>query len=429
MMNTRVSFYTIGCRLNQAETAILQQSFKEQGYQVVDVHSPADVIVINTCTVTENSETDTRKLIHKIVRQQPDSRIALVGCQAQLEREALLDMPNVQWVIGNSQKMEFARILRESYADLRPQVLTSVIQRRSFVNPAAGIDRQHTRANLKIQDGCDFFCSFCVIPYVRGRARSRIFDDILKEAEQLALAGHREIVLTGINIGLYSYQGKTLVDVIDALEKIDGIARIRISSIEPSTISMEILERMSQDSKLCRHMHIPLQSGSDLVLKAMRRKYSVSEFSDFIQELYQRVPGVCLGTDVIVGFPGETEEDFERTCHLLSDLPFGYFHVFSYSDRPVARSRIMEPKVAREVIEKRSQVLRELSNRKREYYLERQIGTVQSVLFEQQKAGWWSGLTDTYVRVKVKAAEDLRNQIRKVELKEIIKNGVVGELS
>lgn len=427
-MNTRVSFYTIGCRLNQAETAILQQSFKEQGYQVVDVHSPADVVVINTCTVTENSEIDTRKLVHKIVRQQPDSRIALVGCQAQLKREALLDMPNVQWVIGNSQKMEFARILRESYTDLQPQVLTPVIQRQNFVNPAAGIDVQHTRANLKIQDGCDFFCSFCVIPYVRGRARSRIFADILQEAKQLALAGHREIVLTGINIGLYSYQGKSLMDVIDALEKIDGIARIRISSIEPSTISMEIVERMSRGSKLCRHLHIPLQSGSDLVLKAMRRKYSVSEYADFIWKVHQRVAGVCLGTDVIVGFPGETEDDFEMTYRLLSDLPFGYFHVFSYSDRPVARSRKMEPKISREIIERRSQVLRELSNRKRQHYLEKQIGSVKLVLFEQQKGGWWSGLTDTYVRVKVKAAEDLRNQIRWVECKEVNKKIIVGEV-
>lgn len=427
-MNTRVSFYTIGCRLNQAETAILQQSFKEQGYQVVDVHSPADVVVINTCTVTENSEIDTRKLVHKIVRQQPDSRIALVGCQAQLKREALLDMPNVQWVIGNSQKMEFARILRESYTDLQPQVLTPVIQRQNFVNPAAGIDVQHTRANLKIQDGCDFFCSFCVIPYVRGRARSRIFADILQEAEQLAVAGHREIVLTGINIGLYSYQGKSLMDVIDALEKIDGIARIRISSIELSTISMEIVERMSRGSKLCRHLHIPLQSGSDLVLKAMRRKYSVSEYADFIWKVHQRVAGVCLGTDVIVGFPGETEDDFEMTYRLLSDLPLSYFHVFSYSDRPVSRSRKMEPKISREIIERRSQVLRELSNRKREHYLEEQIGSVKLVLFEQQKGGWWSGLTDTYVRVKVKAAEDLRNQIRWVEFKEVNKKIIVGEV-
>ncbi len=364
-MKAKVSFYTIGCRLNQAETAVLQQSFKEHGYQVVEYPQPADVIVINTCTVTEKSDVDTRKLINRIVRQQPDSRIALVGCQAQLEREALLDMPHVHWVVGNSEKMEFVRILGESYSTAQPQVIAPVIPRHSFVHPAAGIDLRHTRANLKIGDGCDFFCSFCVIPYVRGRARSRMFADILQEAEQLALAGHREIVLTGINVGLYAYQGKSLVDVIGALEKIEGIARIRISSIEPTTIAMEILERMSGGLKLCRHLHIPLQSGSDRMLKAMRRRYSAKEYVDFIQEVYRKIPEICLGTDVIVGFPGETEEDFEMTRRLLADLPFGYFHVFSYSDRPVARSRRMEPKVSREVIERRSEILRELSSQKR----------------------------------------------------------------
>ena len=230
-MNTRISFCTIGCRLNQAETAVLQQSFRKQGYQVVDFSQPAEVVVINTCTVTENGDADTRKLINKINRIHPRARIALLGCQAQIEREALLDMPNVFWVIGNSRKMEFAGILQNSLNDFQPQVITPVIERESFTHPAAGIDRQHTRANLKIQDGCDSFCSFCVIPYARGRARSRVFQDILKEAGELAAAGHREIVLTGINIGCYSYENKSLLNVIESLEKIDGIQRIRISSV------------------------------------------------------------------------------------------------------------------------------------------------------------------------------------------------------
>jgi threonylcarbamoyladenosine tRNA methylthiotransferase MtaB len=427
-MNTRVSFYTIGCRLNQAETAVLQQSFEEQGYQVVDINQPAEVVVVNTCTVTENGDAETRKLINKIQRIHPQARIALLGCQAQIERESLLEMPNVYWIVGNSRKMEFARILQNSLNDYQPQVITPAIPRESFTQPAAGIDRQHTRANLKIQDGCDFFCSYCVIPYARGRARSRVFEDILQEAGQLAAAGHREIVLTGINIGCFAYDNKSLLEVIAALENIEGIDRIRISSIEPSTIPFELIERMRKGSKLCRYLHIPLQSGSDAVLKSMHRKYSVREYEDFIFTLHDQLPEICLGTDVIVGFPGETDRHFEVTHQLLSDLPLVYFHVFSYSERPLARSCKLEPKIPREISEQRSKILRELSAGKRRQYLENKIGSIQKVLFEQYKNGCWSGLTDTYIRVRVRSTEDLHNQLLLVRISEVEKNGVIGNL-
>jgi threonylcarbamoyladenosine tRNA methylthiotransferase MtaB len=427
-MNTKVAFYTIGCRLNQAETAVLQQSLEEQGCQVVDFHQSAEVVVINTCTVTENGDADTRKLINKINRIHPRARIALLGCQAQIEREALLEMPNVFWVIGNSRKMEFAGILQNSLNDSQPQVITPVIRRESFTQPAAGIDRRHTRANLKIQDGCDSFCSFCVIPYARGRARSRVFQDILKEAGELAAAGHREVILTGINIGCYSYENKTLPDVIEALEKIQSLRRIRISSVEPSTIPYAVIERMKGGSKLCRHLHIPMQSGSDAVLRSMHRNYSAKEFADFIYTVHDQLPEICLGTDVIVGFPGESDVHFQETCQLLSDLPLAYFHVFSYSERPLARSRKLGPKVPPETIEQRSKILRELSAGKRRQYLENTIGTIQPVLFEQSKNGCWNGLTDTYVRVKVRSTEPLHNQILSVRIGEVDRNGVIGTL-
>ena len=427
-MNTKVAFYTIGCRLNQAETAVLQQSLEEQGCQVVDFHQSAEVVVVNTCTVTENGDTDTRKLINKINRIHPQARIALLGCQAQIEREALLEMPNVFWVIGNSRKMEFAGILQNSLNDSQPQVITPVIGRESFTQPAAGIDRRHTRANLKIQDGCDSFCSFCVIPYARGRARSRVFQDILKEAGELAAAGHREVILTGINIGCYSYENKTLPDVIEALEKIQSLRRIRISSVEPSTIPYAVIERMKGGSKLCRHLHIPMQSGSDAVLRSMHRNYSAKEFADFIYTVHDQLPEICLGTDVIVGFPGESDVHFQETRQLLSDLPLAYFHVFSYSERPLARSRKLGPKVPPETIEQRSKILRELSAGKRRQYLENTIGTIQPVLFEQSKNGCWNGLTDTYVRVKVRSIEPLHNQILSVRIGEVDRNGVIGTL-
>ncbi|RQV98290.1 MAG: tRNA (N(6)-L-threonylcarbamoyladenosine(37)-C(2))-methylthiotransferase MtaB [Calditrichaeota bacterium] len=427
-MKAKVSFYTFGCRLNQAETATLQRSFEKEGYCIVDFQQPADVVVVNTCTVTENGDADTRKLVNKINRRQPSARIALIGCQAQIQRESLFDLPNVRWVIGNSRKMEFARILDRHLDEKKPALITPVITRESFTHPVAGIDRQHTRANLKIQDGCDFFCSFCVIPYARGRARSREFNDLINEAEELVGAGHREIVLTGINIGTYHYRDKSLVDVINALERISGLERIRISSIELTTICPQILERMKKGQKLCRYLHIPLQSGSNEILSAMNRRYRVEEFTDFLELAERLIPDVCIGTDVIVGFPGETEEHFRETYRLLLDLPLAYFHVFSYSERPWTKSRKIENKIGREEIERRSRLLRELSFRKRQTFLHERVGTDQIVLFEQLKKGWWSGLTDTYIRVKVQSDEDLGNRIRSVRIRNVEGKSVIGEL-
>ncbi len=427
-MKTTVSFYTFGCRLNQAETAILQCSFEEQGYRVVDFRNPADVVVVNTCTVTENGDADTRKLVNKINRIQPQARIALLGCQAQIQREQLLDLHNVRWVVGNSRKMEFARILKRHFNDEKAQVITPVISGRSFTLPAAGIDRDHTRANLKIQDGCDSFCSFCVIPYARGRARSREFKDIIFEAEMLVEAGHREIVLTGINIGTYNFQGRTVVDVVHELEKLERLDRIRISSIEPTTIATELLEKMEENSKLCHYLHVPLQSGSDEILSAMNRRYSLKEFADFIHFARSTVADVCVGTDVIVGFPGESEEHFQQTYRFLLELPLTYFHVFSYSQRPWAKSRKLPDRVPAEEVERRSRLLRELSSRKKYTYLHENIGTVQKVLFEQKKNGCWKGLTDTYIRVKIASEKNLHNQLVPVRLKKVDGLMVSGEL-
>ncbi|OPX34517.1 tRNA (N(6)-L-threonylcarbamoyladenosine(37)-C(2))-methylthiotransferase MtaB [candidate division KSB1 bacterium 4484_188] len=427
-MKNSVSFYTLGCRLNQAETATLQTTFERNGYRVVDFKAPAEVVVVNTCTVTENGDSDTRKIVNRIRRMNPEAQVALVGCQAQIQREKLLTLPNVRWVVGNARKMDLANIVNETSGDQAPQVITPVIPRSTFTSPVAGIDRDHTRANLKIQDGCDFFCSFCVIPFARGRARSRLFPDLLSEAKQLIAAGHREIVLTGINLGTYRDGNKTLPDVIDALEKLPGLERVRISSIEPTTIPTRLIRRAGENSNLCRHFHIPLQSGSDKILQAMNRRYSVAEFSDFIRQVNDAVPGVCQGTDVMVGFPGETDVHFDQTYSLLSELPLAYFHVFSYSERPWVKSRKLEPKVVPEIIERRSHILRELSARKRYQYLQAHVGTVETVLFEQQKNGYWNGLTDTYIRVKVKTEGNLKNRLLPVRLVEADNQAMIGTL-
>ena len=426
-MKKKIAFYTFGCRLNQSETAVIRQGFDPREYDVVDYRNEPDVVVVNTCTVTENGDADTRRLVNRVRRINPKVEIALVGCQAQVQKKQLLDLPNVRWVVGNARKFDMADILTEGGPE--KQLITPTIRKDSFTVPFVGFKQNLTRANLKIQDGCDFFCSFCEIPFARGRARSREFDDILNEAVQLTDAGHRELVLTGINIGTYDYDGKSLVDVIEALEELHGLERIRISSIEPTTIADQIIQKMADSSKLCRYLHIPLQAGSDAVLEAMKRKYTIAEFVDFLSRAQDTVPGICLGTDVIVGFPGETDDHFEETYNLLLDLPFAYFHVFSYSDRDHAKSSNFEGKIDRGVVAERSRRLRELSQRKRRIYNQQFLGDTAPVLFEQQKQGFWNGVTETYIRVKVESELDLKNQILPVRLAEIEGQAIIGALA
>ena len=423
-----ISFNTLGCRLNQSETAVIQKTFESDGYTIVDFNEPADVVVINTCTVTEHGDADTRHLVNKINRLNPRARIALIGCQAQIQKEKLLNLSNVHWVVGNAKKMELVSILNDPAFSEKPRVIAPTIPRENFTMPMAGIDRDHTRANLKIQDGCDFFCSFCEIPYARGRARSRQFDDILCEAKILVAAGHKELVLTGINLGTYQHEEKKFLNVIDGLMEIEGLMRIRISSIEPTTIPLELFERMSVDSKLCRYLHIPIQSGDDEILRLMKRKYTVQEFSDFIEKVYKKVPEMGLGTDVIVGFPGETDRHFEQTYQLLRDLPFAYFHVFSYSKRQFAKSQNFPDSVKSETIKIRSKILRDLSARKRQLFIQSLIGSVQKVLFEEKKDNYWNGLTDHYLRVKVASENNLHNQINDVLLDRLDGQNCIGTL-
>ncbi len=425
-MRTKVSFYTLGCRLNQSETASIQNSLEAEGYAVVDAEQPSDIVVINTCTVTEGGDQDTRYLVNKANRLNPNARIALIGCQAQVQKEKLSSLKNVRWIVGNQRKMDLAAVFNEYPDPASAQLVTPVIEREPFTLPVAAVDRQHTRANIKVQDGCDFFCSFCEIPYARGRARSRVFDDILLEARALVAAGHKELVLTGVNIGTYAHEGRQLLDVVTALEGLEGLARIRISSIEPTTIPMELFDRMGE-GKLCRYLHIPLQSGNNEVLQAMKRKYTLEQFGEFINDARAKVPRICIGTDVIVGFSGETDAQFEKTTDFLRDAPIDYFHVFSYSPRYMAQSRSMGT-LPPQVINQRSQVLRELSARKQRLFLTSMLGRVEDVLFEANKGNEGSGLTDNYVRVRVKAEGNMRNRLIPVRLENVDGQTVQGRV-
>ncbi len=420
-----ISFYTLGCRLNQSETAVIENTFKTDQFKIVDFDEPADIAVINTCTVTENGDADTRYLVNKANRLNPQVKIALVGCQAQIQKEKLTKLPNVRWVVGNAKKID----LKNFIATLDTvQVIAPTIPKDSFTIPVTAIDKNHTRANLKIQDGCDFFCSFCEIPYARGRARSRFFDDIIKEARLLIEHGHKEIILTGINIGTYQEKNKTFMDVIDVLEKLDGLKRHRISSIEPTTVPEELIERMVGGSKLCRYLHLPLQSASNHILNLMKRKYTLEEYNDFIVKAKTLVEEICIGTDIIVGFPGETEEEFQKTFDYLLNAPIDYFHVFSYSNRHLAKSHDLEDKISKQTIHRRSETLRQLSRRKQRMFFESLRGSEQTVLFEKRKRGILSGLTDHYVRVVVDTPQNLSNQIHKVKIKDIQESSVLGQL-
>ena len=425
-----IAFYTLGCRVNQSETAVLQNAVEAEGFRVVSGGEPAGIVVINTCTVTAHGDQDTRRLVNRVNRDHPQARIALIGCQAQTQQDRLARLPNVRWVIGTARKMDLAAILKADPQprDPAPQVIVPAIPRENFTIPVSGVDRQHTRANLKIQDGCDAFCSFCEIPFARGRARSREFNDTLTEARRLAAAGHREVVLTGINIGHYADAGRTLIDVIQALHGIPQIERLRISSIEPHPVINELAAWMMPQGRLCRFLHIPIQSGSDRILKLMNRRYTRADFTAWIEGLANAVPQICLGTDVIVGFPSETEADFQETYDLLKNLPLHYFHVFSYSQRQQARSQRLPDPVPPPVIQRRSQQLRALSLQKRRAYHQGLIGGTNAVYFEQSKGDRWTGLTDTYVRVSVPSPEDLSGQIRPVRITGLAEPAVNAEL-
>lgn len=415
--NFRASFYTLGCRLNQAETSLISNSFRERGYEIVDYGEPTDVCVINTCTVTQQADAKCRQLVRQVLRRSPDAFVAVIGCYAQIGTKALQDIEGIDLIVGTEEKMQVCDFIDVPQKLPEPVVRKKKISSNAFTISSVGNYETATRANLKIQDGCDFMCTFCVIPFARGRSRSRAFWDIQREAMQLVERGHKELVLSGVNIGTYAYEGKTFLDVVKMLETVDGLERIRISSIEPTTIPQALVYHMAESDKLCNHFHIPLQSGDDKVLKDMRRLYTLAEYEAFLKFVQKHVPEVCFGTDVMVGFPGESEERFENSLRLLSELPLAYFHVFPFSERGGTRALKMTEKVDARVKKSRSATLRRLSVQKRQDFYQHQVGkTVRVLMEERNEAGLFQGFTENYVKVGVETDIDLENQFFDVEL-------------
>ena len=427
----RVSFYTVGCRLNQAETSLLQDGFRQKGFVPVAYGQETDLLVVNSCTVTEGAESDCRRIVRQVLRHSPQAFVAVTGCFAQTGLHALRQVDGIDLIVGNQFKMQLPDLLppdSQLTKHATPMVRHGRIGPENFLLDGVG-DYETTRANLKIQDGCQFMCAFCLIPFARGRERSRVWEDAIREAEALVAHGHRELVLTGVNIGQYEDQGRGLLDLIQDLEAIEGLDRIRISSIEPTTIPDGLLTHMASSKKLCRHLHVPLQSGDEGILRAMNRRYTMEDYRRWMEQALEEIPGLCFGTDIMVGFPGEGQPEFQRTYQVIEDLPFAYAHVFSYSPRPgTAALRLSNP-VPVSVMKERSRKLHQLSAFKRQKFYQQFLEQEVAVLFESaEQEGYWTGLTDHYVRVSVRSADRLSNQLLPVAVTGIMVDRVLGLL-
>jgi threonylcarbamoyladenosine tRNA methylthiotransferase MtaB len=426
----RASLHTLGCRLNQAETAIIAKTLSVRGYDIVEFGEPVDLTVINTCTVTEQADAKCRQAVRHALRLNPQTYVAVVGCYSQIGLEAIRQIKGVDLIIGNEHKLKVADHLDGLNKQISPIVIHSPeLPKQEFTIESPGLYSFNTRANLKIQDGCNHFCSFCIIPTVRGRARSRTFADIIREARELVEFGHRELVITGVNLGTYKNDSKRLLQVISELEKIDGLARIRISSIEPTTVGAELVRYMAASEKLVPYLHLPLQSGDDRILKAMKRKHTIAAFCKFVEWAAKIIPDVGIGTDIMVGFPGEGEEEFLNTKEVLTELPIYYFHVFSYSDRPGTNSYELKPKVDPQTKKARARRLIDLSARKKRAFYERHVGETANVLFEDMEHGYWTGHTGNYMKVQVTSDRTLHNQILPARLTETRGETLLGILT
>jgi threonylcarbamoyladenosine tRNA methylthiotransferase MtaB len=428
----RASLHTLGCRLNQAETAVLAARLRRDGYRVVEFGEPTDLLVVNTCSVTEDAERTCRYVIRKTLRHSPDAFVAVTGCYAQTGVQELRTIPGIDLIVGNQFKWDLPSFLPALHALKKqpdPEVLhTRTIDREDFTLPEYG-EPDSTRALLKIQDGCNVMCSFCLIPFARGHERSRLRDDVIREAEILVAGGYREIVLTGVNIGQYRQGEFDLVGLIAQLEAIEGLERIRISSIEPTTITNALIDRMASSSKLCPYLHIPFQSGDNTILSAMNRPYKVEEFLHLIHRAVAAIPQLGLGTDVMVGFPGETEDAFKHTLGLARELPFSYLHVFTYSQRPGTAATKLPDRVPITVARERVKMLAELSRLKRLAFAERYIGSTVSVLFESgEMDGFRLGVTANFLKVGVPSNIDLTNHLKEVHITGASDRWALGQL-
>ena len=428
----KVAFYTLGCKLNFAETSTIARSFEEDGYTRVDFEDPADIYVINTCSVTENADKQFKQIVRKALKTNPKAFLAAVGCYAQLKPEELASVDGVDLVLGAKEKFNITQYIDDLTKNNEGIVHSCEIAETDFYVGSYSIG-DRTRAFLKVQDGCDYKCTYCTIPMARGISRSDTIENILTNAKKISEKGIKEIVLTGVNIGDYGkgeFGNKkhehTFLELVQALDKVEGIERLRISSIEPNLIKDETIDFIAQSKAFLPHFHIPLQSGSNDILKKMKRRYLRELYVSRVAKIREVMPDACIGVDVIVGFPGETDEHFLETYHFLNELDISYLHVFTYSERDNTEAVLMDGVVPDAVRAKRSKMLRGLSAKKRNAFYESQLGKEKTVLFESDnKQGYIHGFTENYVKVKAPWDPALVNTLHKVRLTKIDADGMV----
>jgi threonylcarbamoyladenosine tRNA methylthiotransferase MtaB len=421
-MSKSVAFHTLGCKLNYSETSTLSRVLEQEGFVKKDFEDEADVYVINTCSVTENADKECRLLVRRIQRRAPDATVVITGCYAQLKPEEIAQIEGVDLVLGAAEKFNLAHHLKaitEGPADKGGAKICScdIEEVAGFNSSYSQSDR--TRAFLKVQDGCDYNCSFCTIPLARGHSRSDSIEGVLNNMRELAAGGTREIVLTGINLGDFGkgYDGgkkrdTSFFELIQEMDKQEGIDRIRISSIEPNLLSNEIIDFVASSRKFVPHFHIPLQSGSNTVLAAMRRRYKRELYQERVADIKALMPHCCIGVDVIVGFPGETDELFKETYNFLHEIDISYLHVFTYSERDNTLAAEMKPVVPVHVRNERNKALRNLSYQKMQYFTEQQRGSMRQVLFEQaDRGGMMEGYSDNYIKVQIPFRAEYVNKI------------------
>ncbi len=433
MNNKKVAFYTLGCKLNFAETSTISRSFQAQGFEKVDFEEKADIYVINTCSVTDNADKRFKTIVRSALLQNENAFIIAVGCYAQLKPEELASVDGVDLVLGATEKFKVTDYLNDLSKNSIGEVHSCEIQEVNIFEGSYSIG-DRTRAFLKVQDGCDYKCTYCTIPLARGISRSDSLGNVLINAGEIAEKGIKEIVLTGVNIGDYGkgeFGNKkhehTFLDLIKALDEVSGIARFRISSIEPNLLKNETIDFVATSKKFVPHFHIPLQSGSDTLLKLMKRRYARDIYTNRVEHIKRMMPDACIGVDVIVGFPGETDEHFLETYHYLNELPISYLHVFTYSERPNTEAIDLPDAVPMKIRNKRSKMLRGLSVKKRRAFYESQIGKELTVLLEgENKNGLMYGFTENYVKVQTVYDPLLVNTTHRVILNGIDENGHVG---
>ena len=439
-MERVVKFITLGCKVNQYETNAMTQKFIEKGYKVIEENSEEkpDICIINTCTVTNMSDRKSRQMLRRVKEKNEKTVVVAVGCYAQIAKEEILKIPEIDLVLGNNEKVEIVKYVEEYIKEHNRMVETEdVMQSREFSEFGDITYTEKTRAVIKIQDGCDRFCSYCIIPYARGRVRSRKPQSIISEITQIAKKGIKEVVITGIHIASYGkdfsfnkdskLENYRLIDLLEEINKIEGIERIRLGSIEPLLITEEFVERLKKLEKICHHFHLSLQSGCDETLKRMNRRYTTEEFINIVKILRNTYKDVNLTTDVIVGFPGETEEEFNKTYEFLKNIKFYKMHIFKYSPRKGTKASVMENQIPGNIKEERSKKLIELSNKNEIEYNSKYIGKEVEVLFEEEKTGIYKGHTQNYIMVYCHSKEKLENKIKKVKCTKIEEDHILAE--